>query len=222
MATTQKVTLAYWEIRGLVEPIRTLLEHLEVPYEMENYTTDGQWLAKKTDKSMTFPNLPYLADGEKYVTESDAIIAHVCIKGNNRELLGKPEDTVEYTLLRGVIRDILSGIVDSFYTTNTKEELKSTVDTFMSQSGSYKFSGLNQILENREWVLGYLTTLDFILAELVEKFGDLDKDVGTKILADYPNLQAHLKRFLELPRIKAYRSSERFRARPYHDTPVFG
>jgi len=69
----------------------------------------------------------------------------------------------------------------------------------MSTSGKYKFSGLNEILGKREWALGYLTCLDFILAELIERFTDMDKEIGSKVATDYPNLQAHFKRFLELP-----------------------
>jgi len=44
---TQKVTPAYWDIRGLAEPIRTLFEYLEIPYEMKLYKTGESWLQKR-------------------------------------------------------------------------------------------------------------------------------------------------------------------------------
>ena len=215
---TQKVTLGYWEIRGLVEPIRALLEHLQVPYEMKGYTTYEGWLEKKNDKSMAFPNLPYLVDGEKTITESDAILAQVCLKANHPEMIGKPEDKVEFLQLNGIISDIFSSIIGFCYSSKTQEEIKSKVEGYMATYGSFKFAGLEKALGKREWVLGYLTCLDFILAEIFERFEDMDKEIGTKITADYPNMQAHVKRFLELPNIKAYRQSDRFKARPHNGT----
>jgi glutathione S-transferase len=213
---TQKIIFAYWDVRGIGEPIRTLLEHLEVPYEYKEYTTDEQWLEKKNDKSMAFPNLPYLVDGEKSITESDAILTHICLKANHPEMRGKSEDKVEYLQLKGIIRDILSKIVGHCNESKNHDELKERVENYMASEGPFKFAGLEKIIGKREWVLGYLTCLDFVLAEAFERFGDLDREVGTKITTNYPNLQAHVKRFLELPNIKTYRQSNRFKARPHN------
>lgn len=214
---TQSVTLGYWDIRGLGEPIKTLLEYLRIPYTQDKYVKVEEWKAKKPTMTMTFPNLPYLIDGEKSISETAAILAHVCLKANKPEMLGKDEDAVEFAQLRGVIGDIQSGIGDEAYDNDTLEGFKQAADNFASGAGKYKFDGIEAILGKREWLMGYLTYLDFWFVELVERFSDIDKEVGTKILVNYPNLQAYVQRFLNLPEIKEYRQTERFQARPHNN-----
>jgi len=45
----------------------------------------------------------------------------------------------------------------------------------------------------------------------------MDKDLGTGPLADYPNIVEHTKRFAELPAIKTYHQSERFKKHPFNN-----
>ena len=80
------MTLAYWAIRGLAQPIRLLLEHVGADYEDKRFE---QGPAPDFDKSCwyqvkeqvlgdyPFPNLPYLIDGTTVVTQSNAIIRHI-------------------------------------------------------------------------------------------------------------------------------------------------
>lgn len=82
----QRVTLAYWAIRGLAQPIRLLLEYVQVPYEDKLFE---QGKAPDFDKSCWFdvkdtilgdypmPNLPYLIDGDLVITQSNAIVRHI-------------------------------------------------------------------------------------------------------------------------------------------------
>lgn len=76
---TNNLIFCYWDIRGLAEPIRTLMAYLELPYEAKKITDFPQWAAEKSEARYLFPNLPYLVDGEKTITESEAIQAHVCL-----------------------------------------------------------------------------------------------------------------------------------------------
>jgi glutathione S-transferase len=61
--------LGYWNIRGLAQPIRFLLEYLRLPYEDKRYTNPEQWF--RIDKlspgfiDNPLANLPYLKDGNK-------------------------------------------------------------------------------------------------------------------------------------------------------------
>jgi glutathione S-transferase len=214
---TQNVTLGYWDIRGLGEPIKALLEYLRIPYSQDKYGKTDEWKAKKSTMNMDFPNLPYLIDGEKSLSETEAILGYLCLKANKPEMLGKPEDAIEFIQLKGIVGDIQNGITRPSYGSKSLEEFKKACDDFVLGGGKYKFDGIEAILGKREWLLGYLTYLDFWFVELVERFEDIDKEVGTKIIANYPNLQAYVKRFLELPEIKEYRQSGRFQARPHNN-----
>jgi len=210
---TNQVTLGYWDIRGLVEFIRLLLEYLEVPYKQEIYTSKEQWEEKKPQLNTLFPNLPYLVDGDKTLTESEAILAYVCIKAGKPELLGKDEDQVEFVQLKGVILDIFRGFNRFIYGSKDTEELKKEIAN-AGQTNALKLKGIEDILGKKEWVLGYLSYLDFILAEFVDRWTVMDQEIGTEITKNYPNIVAHSKRLLDLAKVKEYRQSERFIARP--------
>ena len=70
----------YWNIRGLMQPIRLLLEYLETPYDEKLYdckqTADGydrsMWLDEKEKLDLDFPNLPYMIDAENDVKVTEA------------------------------------------------------------------------------------------------------------------------------------------------------
>jgi len=209
------LTLGYWDIRGLAEPVRTLLAYLELPYESKKVTSFDQWKSEKEAAQYAFPNLPYLVDGEKTITETEAIQAHLCLKANRPELLGKDSDRVEFIQLRGVIGDFNSGITSQCYANKTHEDLKKAVEGAMVRIAP-KLKDLNKILEKRDWLLGYITYLDFNLAELVERFAQMDTEIGTSITTGHSALLAHSKRVLELPGVKEYRASDKFQARPHN------
>eukprot|EP01121_Diplochlamys_sp_Union-15-3_P014105 TRINITY_DN4460_c0_g1_i1.p1 TRINITY_DN4460_c0_g1~~TRINITY_DN4460_c0_g1_i1.p1 ORF type:complete len:224 (-),score=31.27 TRINITY_DN4460_c0_g1_i1:45-716(-) len=215
MASNNKVVLGYWTIRGFGEPIRTLLEYLEIPYVEEKYQEVDEWLPKRKSGTMPFPNLPYLIDGDFTLTESEAILVYLALKANKPELIGKDEDRVRFIQLRGVITELGPLLGQYAYFSKDLDELRKQCETWMSWFGASKLPGLNDLLGKNEWVMGYLTYLDFILAELTERHADMDKEVGTKITTDYPNIIAHSKRVHELPAVKAYRQTDRFQPRPY-------
>ena len=88
-----KVTIGYWAIRGLAERLRQLCEYTGLSYDEVKYSgeVDGEsrkkWfnevkpeLAKK-NPAIT---LPYLLDGDKVVSESDAICVYICHKSNHK------------------------------------------------------------------------------------------------------------------------------------------
>lgn len=68
-----RVVLGYWNIRGLAERIRHLLEYTGLPYDQIIYDEDqpNKWFNDdkprliKTNPAIT---LPYLTDGDKVIT----------------------------------------------------------------------------------------------------------------------------------------------------------
>ena len=89
-----KVTLGYWQIRGLSERIRMLLEYVGIPYDEVKYTgeTRDKWFSEDKPellKKNAASNLPYLLDGDKVISESDAIQIYIVHKSGKLELLGR-------------------------------------------------------------------------------------------------------------------------------------
>jgi glutathione S-transferase len=69
---SQTVTLGYWNIRGLAERIRLLLEYLQIPYNQTIFTpeTENDWFANLKPeylKKNPAANLPFLLDGDKLI-----------------------------------------------------------------------------------------------------------------------------------------------------------
>jgi len=75
-----KPTIGYWKIRGLGAGIRYQLEYCKVDYHCEEYAqgpapgyNKEEWLSKKFNLGMDFPNIPYFFDGDLKITETLAI-----------------------------------------------------------------------------------------------------------------------------------------------------
>ncbi|RXG57609.1 Glutathione S-transferase class-mu 26 kDa isozyme [Armadillidium vulgare] len=91
-------TLAYWNIRGLAQYIKFLLEYTGEEYVEKIYKfgpapdyDSSQWFKEKFTHGLDFPNLPYYIDGDIKLTQSVAILKHVARKHN---LLGDSKEEV--------------------------------------------------------------------------------------------------------------------------------
>jgi len=99
--------LGYWNCQGKAQPIRYLLEYTGMKYENKIHNDHELWF--KTEKAAykgDFPNLPYLIDGEKHLTESSAIPIYICFKAKRSDLLGRSEDEIVQTeVIKGIRND---------------------------------------------------------------------------------------------------------------------
>lgn len=128
-----KVTLGYWGIRGLSERIRMLLEYVGIPYDEVKYSgqTRDKWFNEvkpELHKKNPAITLPYLLDGDKVISESDAIQVYIAHKAGKPELLGRNADEqVAIATTMGVVRDLhpkYIGLVYGRYGDKTFEEAK--------------------------------------------------------------------------------------------------
>merc|ERR1719481_1082963 len=100
----------YWKLRGLGQSIRLLLEYVGEPYTDKSFGAEGadQWFAKKNDLGFDFPNLPYLIDGDKKVTQSGVIMMYL---GKKFGLAGSNDDEfIRIAEVHGALRDIKLGL----------------------------------------------------------------------------------------------------------------
>ena len=92
------IRLGYWNIRGLAQVPRFLLEYTGVAWKDELYCQAGadapipfdksSWFDTKFKLGLDFPNLPYLIDGDLKINQSQAIIRHIARKRPDLNLFG--------------------------------------------------------------------------------------------------------------------------------------
>jgi len=115
--------LAYWDIRGLAQPIRMLLAYTETKYEDKYYvcgpapTFDKScWFDIKYSLGLDFPNLPYYVDGDIKITQSNAILRYI---GRKNNLLGTNEtERIRVDMMENEIGDFRSAFVSLCYNPN--------------------------------------------------------------------------------------------------------
>jgi len=202
-----KPLLAYWDIRGLAEPIRLMLEYLDVEYEEKRYVVGEapefsrkSWDNVKDSLDLVFPNLPYYIDDEVKITESWAIMRHISRRYNL--MLVDSKEAALTDQLEGLVQDFRFSFVMMCYLPdfeNNKKEFFQNLPNFMKR--------FEQHLTSHKWLVGdKLTHVDFAFAEILDQMQLMNKEV----FSDYPHIGEYLKAFMSQKQIDAYRKSDRF------------
>ena len=207
------LTLGYWKIRGLAEPIRLLLHYLGIEYKEVLYEfgpapdfSGDSWFKVKYTLGFDYPNIPYLLDGEFKMTESNAILRYICEK-YKPELLGETiKEKALVNMAVGVLGDLNFAKSQLAYKGKDcpgNERFKTTIKN--------KLNDLNTLLGKQKFLAGdKMTYPDFVLDEIIESINDLIEP----IFEEYKNLKKHFDTICELPAIKKYRNERE--ALPYN------
>jgi len=200
------IVLAYWDIRGLAQPIRLLLEHVGEDWEDKYYvcgpapTFDKScWFGIKNSLGLPFANLPYLIDGEVKLVQSGAIMRYIARK---HDLLGQtPEEQVRVDLVDAEINDLRGNFGGMCYSPDF-EILKPKYLAALPE----KLQQYSDYLGNRKFFAGdNVTFVDFIVYEML----DQHKILEPTCLDQFANLKSFVKNVEALPRIDSYLKSSR-------------
>nr|ACD13785.1 glutathione S-transferase mu [Reishia clavigera] len=209
-----KPKLGYWKIRGLAQPARLMLNYVGQDFEDVQYEqgdapeySRAAWEKVKPTLGLDFPNLPYYIDGDIKITQSNAILRFIAGKHG---LLGKTDKEKAYAdMMLENAMDFRNGLVRVVYNDKYDEllpEYEKNVKTTLA--------GFNKFLSDKKFFAGdNVTVADFPMYELLDQHTLMIKGC----LNDYPHLQAFLKRFEDLPKIKAYMASPKFIKRPINN-----
>lgn len=163
----EKVTLGYWKIRGLGQFIRHLLAYTGVEFQEIQYDSQDKWFKEdKVSLGFEFPNLPYLVDGAFKLTESAAIAKYIINKSGKTDLLGKnSQDKGKVDALIALSREIGTTIVGLCF--NPEHE---KVKIEILEKVRPKLNYIKEFIGDKQFALGYLTLVDFYLAEQLSYF----------------------------------------------------
>merc|ERR1712002_35813 len=202
--------LGYWDIRGLAESIRLLLEHTGTEYEDRRvHMTKPTWLDYKQGLGFDFPNLPYFQEGEFKLTQSLAILRYL---GRKSGLIGTSELELSRVDLLGDVltdyrghltslcynADFTPSMIDSWKSTSgLVERLKSLEKFFLSSSGNW-------------WAGENLTWVDFLAWE----FLDQHRILIPGCLEGMDGIKGFMERFSSLPNVASYLARPTYRSFP--------
>ena len=208
---TNKLQLGYWAMGGSGHPIRVLLHYLGQDFENVTFPMPQVWLKTKQEliaKGTHFINMPWLQDGDLYLSESDAIALYLAHKFDRADLYGKNTlDKARVRQLEGVLLDYWKNFFKHYANPDKKA---GTTEAFKEGAKAYEFlDKINNFLGDNEFLIGYLTYADFKLAYYTRYFRNiaLSFDLADPY-ANYPNILAHAKRFYGLDEIKEFEGSE--------------
>ena len=207
--TGNKVKLCYWPVRGLAQVNRLLLHRFKVDFEDYHYTDFEKWF--KDDKlhlGLDFPNLPYLIDGEYNLTESTAIQTYIIKKWGNSELLGKDaKDSAQIEAFLSIFNEIQTEVRGLFF---NKDHANAKVP--LLEKFKVKFDQLEAFVGKKDFCLGYLTLLDFVVAE----FSNYIITVWPEESKAWSFLRKIRENFNKLPETEAYYKSEKAVKEPFY------
>jgi len=226
-ASEPKVTLAYWNIRGLANPIRHLLEYLEVPYVDKLYNIEAkedgtysrdysynsyfEYKKNTLSKEMGFtPNLPYLIDGDHTFSQSRAIMKHISMKFGTPTTLGGPEyhQQTHCFQLFETSRDIVMSLVRLAYGSAGKEAEFETAMKDLCEGTDMQnfFHDIKYFLGTKNFLFSDtdLSMADFGVYDTLDGF----RKAGGDSLEVPDDIAAYMKRFESVPQIKRYHNSD--------------
>jgi len=204
---TNELILGYWPIRGRCGAIRNLLAYLNIPYKTKLYYDTDEWFEKdKKELKLDFPNIPYIIDGSKKISESYAILHYIPLKAGRRDLIGSTDEKfIQVQVCLHACIEVGHDLKNIFY--SGKDFQKNLDKALEDGSLKAKFENFNRKLEGKEWLCGFLSIADFQVYELV----DMMAEIAPGFLDQFPNLACFRKRFSEIPAIKAFRQSKGFK-----------
>lgn len=217
-AQQSKYILGFYDLNGYSGAlVRLVLNYLKLDYE--EYNPDmKEWFSKEREefrkKGLLFPNIPFLIDGDFQLTESMGIPRYLCAKHGHAEMYGNGiKDIARHDEIIGIMIDLKEllvhgGVIQQDY----KEKL-----TGVFKEGDRtmrKLEYLSQFLGEKEFLLGYLTFADIVVAfyifysSIVFECAEIESP-----MEKFNNLFELQKRVWNLPGIKEYVEGDLWKGR---------
>jgi len=201
------IVVGYWDIRGLAQPIRLLLEQSGVEWEDKLYSCGPPptfdktcWFGVKETLGFDFPNLPYLEDGDVKLTQTLAILRYLARKTG---LDGKTEEEKQRVdMMEGEWGDFKGPFVSMCYS----PDFDSTKGEYL-KNVSPKLARFSKFLGDRPFFAGNeVTYVDFLMYDML----DQHKLLEPTIISSWKNLEQFCDRIESLPKIKEFMASSKF------------
>ncbi|XP_063729154.1 glutathione S-transferase Mu 6-like [Symsagittifera roscoffensis] len=209
------LTIGYWSLRGLGEPVHLVLEYLGLRYEKKTYhyhIEDFQeWFAKdKLEIGMDYPNLPYLIDGDFKVAQTLTVLKYI---GRKYGLFGSED--IQKLAKQEEVLDNIHFLRVEWAIMCYGEDYETKRAEYYGEQGMRNFadhmSYFEKVLGRQTWLAGENVFVgDFYMWHLL----DINELCEPTCLDNFPNLRKFKAAVAELPRIAEYLSSDRYKKFP--------
>ncbi|KAL1517628.1 hypothetical protein ABEB36_001367 [Hypothenemus hampei] len=204
MRMAPQYKLTYFDVKGLGESIRYLLSYGGLEFEDVRVEKDD-WPAMKDSTPLS--QLPILEVDGKVLFQSVAIAAYL------GEVIGISGSNALENWEINAVSDTLNDFKFKLFSWRFEQnETKKAADkeTLLKETLPFYVGKFEQWVKSNKGYLaiGKLTWIDILFVAIVDVFDDFfAKEWGLQSLLDeYPNLQAHRKKILEIPRIQEWRT----------------
>jgi glutathione S-transferase len=219
-AVDGKLTLVYWNIIGLVQPIRLVLaqagaDAVDVRIEggdaaHADYKQD--WMKAKESLStvLHFPNLPYMLDSNGVnLSQTDSILKYL---GRKYDLMGVPGKEHVVDLALDEVKDMEGALVQRAYPKGAD-----AVAAWFEKSGPKHVRTFTGLLQTNEFLTGdRVSVADFKLYSILCKLRIIQTELS-QVTVMNESLNNFMKRIEELPSIKAYMAGPNYLQRPINN-----
>lgn len=205
----EQVTLGYWGLKGVAEPIRWLLAYLGQEYTEVN-PEHAEWPAQKAQlqaDGMAFPGLPYLIDGDWKMSESRAIPFYLANKYERPDLFGSnANEMARLKEIEGVYNDIRTEIMKALFSGDAKAGFTALLAA--DSKAMVKLGYLAAFLGEQEYFLGHITYFDIGFAYFMGLLEFMTQGLQVdSLVAGFPAFAALRQRIEALDAIKAHLAS---------------
>lgn len=215
----QAITVGYWNIRGLAAPLRMQTMYSGTPLDNVSYdiivdpvtgkSDANSWFDAKSALKVINPlvNLPYIKDGDKLISQSNACFLYL---GRKLNMLGDNDDELcQCEQLLCEIMDLRNSIVGYAYSQDkgTSQEL---TDNFIKSNAVIKvldkLSLYKQMNINDAFFIGNkASSPDFHAWELFDQLKNYSKFHSLEdIILRFPPLESFYIAFKNLPNNQKY------------------
>jgi len=208
-ASSGKVVITYWPLRGLGQQIHWLCEVGGIDYEVR-HMNPTLWQTEKPSIELDYPNIPHILDGDFRMSESSAIMKYLSKKCGLA-----PKTNVEVAnsdMAEGALGDLTSPFGRLIFSDNYDTEKLKYPEQYKA-----KLAVFEKVLSKRPYLAGdRLTWTDIVLYESL----DVNSMFVPGVLDDFPKVQEFKARVDSLENVVAYRNSDRFKAWPVTGGPA--
>lgn len=226
------ITLTYWNVRGLGEPIRHLLKYKEVDFVDDRIEPSGpgwgRWVGLRDNtEGLELANLPFIDDNGTKVTQSIAVLRYLGRKFDLFPTL--PEEIVLSEMLEQEIFDLRNRLTSACYDPylvfipgSPKSETGSFDHPYLKEKVvanrlKERLPKINRLLTKKFAVKDEPTYVDFMLYEYLDQ---LKRFVPECFAEEVDNILCYMTRFENLPHLKEWFQSDEYKEGQYINAPM--